>query len=371
MDPGGGRGGTARHGLRAAWPPTSNITLPEETQSPVERWWLLKTLTWRSHWHWDWRSPASSEGWLRTQKKKKRHPLPNPQWKSSISGWLGKLKLVKHLASRESCWQHQRCKDCKELAWKVQASFHLPKWASELNRMENYHQAPPAPPCLLRRNFLPPPNCIFACWDIWEMQREKMVAYAQALQYWVEKTDLPTGGKPCLLAESVKELWEEMRCYLSFLDKEVFEVLSPWRRCLPVQLRRQSPTAWQPCLPLCLRCKLPPRQLGNQLWRGSPLSSPVGRKYCTHPNLWWLWGRYPTCQEVQGRGFMIGRQWPPFQKPPPYTRIGSHLAGNANSQFSGSDGMFKKSIARGGPCSIPGPIGGGVDVSSWGGDHVY
>ena len=36
------------------------------------------------------------------------------------------------------------------------------------------------------------------------MQREKTVAYAQALQYWAEKTDQPAGGKPCLLAESVE-----------------------------------------------------------------------------------------------------------------------------------------------------------------------
>ena len=59
------------------------------------------------------------------------------------------------------------------------------------------------------------------------MQREKTVAYTCALQYWVEKTDPPTGGQPCLLAESVKELWEEMRCYLSFSDKEVFEGVTP------------------------------------------------------------------------------------------------------------------------------------------------
>ena len=86
---------------------------------------------------------------------------------------------------------------------------------------------PHAPPCLLRKNFQPPPNSIFACQDIWEMQREKTVAYACALQYWVEKTDPPTGGKQCLLAKSVKELQEEMRCYLSFSDKEVFEGLTP------------------------------------------------------------------------------------------------------------------------------------------------
>ena len=98
------------------------------------------------------------------------------------------------------------------------------KWAEQDGELPS---APPAPPCLLRRNFLPPSDSIFAWQDIWEMQREKMVAYAWALQYWVEKIDLPTRGKPCLLAESVKELWEEIWCYLSFSDKGVFEGMTP------------------------------------------------------------------------------------------------------------------------------------------------
>ena len=54
-----------------------------------------------------------------------------------------------------------------------------------------------------------------------------MIAYAHALQYWVEKSDPPTGGQPCQLAKSVKELWEEMKCYLSFSDREVFEGVTP------------------------------------------------------------------------------------------------------------------------------------------------
>ena len=98
------------------------------------------------------------------------------------------------------------------------------KWGKQDGKLLS---GPPAPLCLLRKNFQLPPNSIFACWDIWEIQREKTVAYAHALQYWAEKTDLPTGGKPWLLAESVKELWEEMRCYLSFSDKEVFEGVTP------------------------------------------------------------------------------------------------------------------------------------------------
>ena len=39
----------------------------------------------------------------------------------------------------------------------------------------------------------------------------------------MEEVDLPTGGKPCLLVASVRELQEEMRCYLSFSDEEVFK----------------------------------------------------------------------------------------------------------------------------------------------------
>ena len=38
----------------------------------------------------------------------------------------------------------------------------------------------------------------------------------------MEKVDPPAGRKPCLLAESVKELREELRCYFSFSDEEVF-----------------------------------------------------------------------------------------------------------------------------------------------------
>ena len=105
--------------------------------------------------------------------------------------------------------------DSEKLAQEKGALFWLPKRVSKLHKMENYHQTPPALLCLLKRNFLPPPNSIFACCNIWEMQWEKMVVYACALQYWAEKTNPPAGGRPHLLAESIKELQEEMRCYLS------------------------------------------------------------------------------------------------------------------------------------------------------------
>ena len=71
----------------------------------------------------------------------------------------------------------QGVEDHEKLAWEVWASFWLLKRVSELHEVENYHQAPAAPLCLLWKIFLPPPNSIFACWDIQEMQCKKTVAY--------------------------------------------------------------------------------------------------------------------------------------------------------------------------------------------------
>ena len=56
---------------------------------------------------------------------------------------------------------------------------------------------PPAPPCLCQKDFLPPPNPKFPCWDIREEQLEKTVAYVQALQFWAEKSN-PTYPGPMM-----------------------------------------------------------------------------------------------------------------------------------------------------------------------------
>ena len=117
--------------------------------------------------------------------------------------------------------------DHKKLACEVQASLCLLRRSSKLCKAKNNHQALPAPLCLCQKNFLPPPDSIFACQDIWEIQHEKMVAYAHALQFWAEKVNPPTEGKPCLLVGSVIELWEEMECYLSFSDKDMFKGVAP------------------------------------------------------------------------------------------------------------------------------------------------
>ena len=131
--------------------------------------------------------------------------------------------------------------DHQKLVQKVWASFRLWKRMSELHQVENYLQAPTALPCLLQKDFLLPPNSIFFCWDFWEIQHEKMVAYAQALQFWMEKVDLPAKGKPCLLAESVKELQEGMRCYLSFSDEDVFKGVALLEDVPAIQTEEANP----------------------------------------------------------------------------------------------------------------------------------
>ena len=88
--------------------------------------------------------------------------------------------------------------DYKKLAHKVWASFQFPKRVSELLWVKNNHQAPPALLCLCQKSFLLPPDSIFTFWDIQEIQCEKAVAYAHALQFWAEKVNPPTEGKPCL-----------------------------------------------------------------------------------------------------------------------------------------------------------------------------
>ena len=100
--------------------------------------------------------------------------------------------------------------------------------------------------CLCQKDFLLPPDSIFTCWDIQEIQHEKMVAYTWALQFWVEKVNLPTGGKPCLLAGSMIELQEEMECYLSFYDEDVFKGIALPEETPIIPPKEVTPQSTQP-----------------------------------------------------------------------------------------------------------------------------
>ena len=78
-------------------------------------------------------------------------------------------------------WKSERCEtldwweellavpgkeDARRLAREVRASFVLPQQMQELDSREATLQAPPAPPCLCRKKFMPPADSIFVCRDI-------------------------------------------------------------------------------------------------------------------------------------------------------------------------------------------------------------
>ena len=167
-------------------------------------------------------------------------------------------------------------KDFQELAHRIWAFFELPQQMIELYDMENYYLAPPAPKCLCQKAFFLPPDPKFPCHDIKEEQLKKTVAYVQALQSWVEKSNLPTLGQPCLLAESILELREVMMPYVSFSNDTILSGVTP----LEVSLEDQpetticesvQPASAYPPLKRPLQKKMP---LLRGLWRNPVLPKP-------------------------------------------------------------------------------------------------
>ena len=57
---------------------------------------------------------------------------------------------------------------------------------------------------------------------------------------------LPAGNKPCLLAGSVIELWEEMKCYLSFSDEDVFKGVALLEEAPVIPSEEATPRGTQP-----------------------------------------------------------------------------------------------------------------------------
>ena len=104
----------------------------------------------------------------------------------------------------------------------------------------------------LPKEFLPLPDPKFTCQDIRELQWEKRVAYTKALQLWAEKANLPTEGQPCLLAGSIVELKEEMKCYISFTDKDVVNGVTLPEESPVTQPKEATPRVPSQHRPTCL-----------------------------------------------------------------------------------------------------------------------
>ena len=121
------------------------------------------------------------------------------------------------------------------------------------------------------------------------------------------------------------------------------------RRCLLVQVRRLSFHSVATMPAIAPEVQATTKAAGELVVeRKSPKFSQLGESIAPIPTGGGCGDRSPVCQEILGRGFIIERQHP-LQRLLPYTRIRSHPVGDANSQFSGSDGMFKKSITGGSP----------------------
>ena len=66
-------------------------------------------------------------GLAKNSEGEEKAPSPNPQWRSSVGGWLGEQKLVRHQAGGESWWQYQRCKTAKSWHRRCGPHFISPK----------------------------------------------------------------------------------------------------------------------------------------------------------------------------------------------------------------------------------------------------
>ena len=128
---------------------------------------------------------SSLQGSSEMPEDKDEEVLPEPsiyksaewvQWKAEkceIPDWWAELSTVPE-------------ENTGRLAREVRASFQLPRCMHELDPKEAPFHVPLAPPSLHQQRFMPPVVSAFACWDIWEIPREKMVAYARALQCLAE-----------------------------------------------------------------------------------------------------------------------------------------------------------------------------------------
>ena len=117
-----------------------------------------------------------------------------------------------------------------------------------------------------------------------------MVAYARALQHWAEKTDPPAGGRPCLLAKSVKELREAVKCYLSFSNEEVFQGVA-----LPKKEDDQSLET--------LPTDVPKTPCGTRAGHGEEMSKVlgVGKNPTSLQTSGGCWGDLPTIQGLKAK----------------------------------------------------------------------
>ena len=138
------------------------------------------------------------ETWLEWQ----AHQMDMPHWWAELAAIL-------------------RVEDPKRLAQKICTSFSIPAIRSEAFLGQGY-TVPPAPKCMTRNLFLP--NDL-SYQDIQQQPFILTVAYAQGLQYWAEKFNLPADLDFHPLARSILELMGIVKEHIIFLKQDIIQGL--------------------------------------------------------------------------------------------------------------------------------------------------
>ena len=112
-------------------------------------------------------------------------------------------------------------RDPQKLTWKIRASFYIPSVRMRTLLGPGY-TAPPTPRSLNRNAFLPDD---LSYQDVWQKLALLMIDYARSLQYWAEKQSPPRSWNLRPLAESVVELWEAVKEYVTFNHQDVIQGL--------------------------------------------------------------------------------------------------------------------------------------------------
>ena len=131
--------------------------------------------------------------------------------------------------------------DHEKLAREVQALFRLPKRASELHKMGELPSGPTCTAMSSQEELLATTQfhlCLLR--HLRNAMREDSGVCPSPPVLGREKRP-PPGGRPHLLVESVKELQEEMRCYLSFSDEEVLKGMIPLEETSAIPTEEADP----------------------------------------------------------------------------------------------------------------------------------
>ena len=128
-------------------------------------------------------------------------------WQMDMAYWWAELTVIPGV------------EDPRKLAWKICTSFSIPAVRSKVFLGQGY-TAPPAPRCLTQNVFLP--DDLFYQ-DIQQQPFLLTMAYAQGLQYWAERLNLPADPDFHPLARSVLELKERVKEHVIFSKKDVIQ----------------------------------------------------------------------------------------------------------------------------------------------------